>query len=213
MWQGELTRIPCVHAVSLLMSLLNVSQPQTAVRLNLGLQAHLVWLRTTDLQRILSHDVDGTNATNGKRMRSFVVPSDLTNPRSTSTKKDRIVIMAAWQGPRVSVALVDFNRLATMHIVPLPYEVEKADLVPGNHVSAFSPGVTLDFLMGFRPWLDLRCAMVARLWLESYGSPRGGVGRHPALERHSARTGPSLLSSQYPEESTVRKQQVLQWAG
>ena len=108
-----------------------------------------MWIRTKDLHDILSEDTPGGNSDPGRAavMRAFNIPDRLVNSLSTSTTKNKIVILAVWQGlgarnapptdapwiSDISLMLVDFNRLAILTIIPLENPIESFDsLRPGN---------------------------------------------------------------------------------
>lgn len=132
---------------------------KTATQINLGLRAHLLWIKTEDLHEILLNNCPGSNPDPvcAAIMRGFKILGCLVNTLSSSTTKNKITILAAWEGvedipqphppPKDKsgmicwfvagklLILIDFNCLATITIIPLETKVTSySTLIPGNEV-------------------------------------------------------------------------------
>ena len=86
--------------------------------INFGLEAHVLILPKTDFFKILEGDGPGPNPdkAKAKRLRSFTIPDYMIEAGSSTKVNRRINILAAVVMETQVIALVDFARLARIHI-------------------------------------------------------------------------------------------------
>lgn len=110
---------------------------QHALLLHFGLEAHLLRLRRPDYDEIVSHDVPGPNpdGPKSKLLRSFVMPDRFITPKSSNNGKERTVnILAAFISDTEALPLVDFARLARIHVISRDDIWTELDLDPSSPV-------------------------------------------------------------------------------
>ncbi|KAI0699597.1 hypothetical protein C8T65DRAFT_742416 [Cerioporus squamosus] len=106
-----------------------------AIHINFGLEGHLAYLTRDQYERVVAQDCPGSNKAKAKadKMRSFVVPSELTDPDARHLKKQQTMEMfASFVGEHDTFVVLDFARLVVVHIMSLDRQWSQDDLEPGS---------------------------------------------------------------------------------
>ena len=110
---------------------------QYLLKAHFGLEGNMFAIRRDHYERIVAHDCPGANRNVSKaaKMRSFIVPEDLTIPYARNNAGSQtLVIMAAVVCEHVAFVFVDFSRMIRFDIIRLNRDWVPSDLVPGSPV-------------------------------------------------------------------------------
>ena len=114
---------------------------QYLLKAHFGLEGNMFCIQRDHYERIIASDCPGANKNTSKatKMRSFVVPDDLTIPYARNKGKSQtLVIMAAIVCNRVAFIFVDFSRMIHFDIFRLDRHWVQDDLVPSSPVRSTS---------------------------------------------------------------------------
>jgi hypothetical protein len=111
------------------------------LRLNLGLEAHIIVMKTKQWRMILNGGtVPGNNVDPKKALllRSFLVPKAFNNEFSRRSDQQRLInVFAAWEFCHKdgdTVLLVDWSRIVKMHLFRFQFSFQEDFLSPGHQV-------------------------------------------------------------------------------
>lgn len=131
-----------------------------AACISLGLEGHIVGMRTADFQDIIAGEVDGPNEDPEKaaKIRTFLLPDRFVT-KGSSTSPRHVKIFAAWISSEWVWALLDFSGLVRIHVKSKSRAWTEADLAVGSPVSCLvvvTPPVS-EYLLGMEePFQDVQ---------------------------------------------------------
>ncbi|PPR02049.1 hypothetical protein CVT26_008727 [Gymnopilus dilepis] len=113
--------------------LLVVAAGTEAACISLGLEGHIVGMRTADFQDIIAGEVDGPNEDPEKaaKIRTFLLPDRFVT-KGSSTSPRHVKIFAAWISSEWVWALLDFSGLVRIHVKSKSRAWTEADLAVGS---------------------------------------------------------------------------------
>ncbi|KAF7967022.1 hypothetical protein HWV62_36223 [Athelia sp. TMB] len=118
---------------------------QHATVISFALEAHIIGMKRSDFDDIISVSVPGSNKKKSHLQHSFVVPSRFHESTSSSATQRTVNIFIAWVSEDWVWALVDFSRLVRFYIISRNIEWTAGDLKPDSLVwpslwTAFASG-------------------------------------------------------------------------
>ncbi|KAK6972010.1 hypothetical protein R3P38DRAFT_2585545, partial [Favolaschia claudopus] len=134
----------------------------------LGLEGSILVMTRSDYEEVTSVCVPGNNPNKSKaaRLRSFLVPERFVEPGARLKDEDfKVNILAAVVMETHAIVVIDYSRIAQIHVVSSARKFEKADLRPGSEVcvSFICASVWMTFSLS-EMWRD-------RLWAKWGGAP------------------------------------------
>ncbi|KAK7013556.1 hypothetical protein R3P38DRAFT_3005255 [Favolaschia claudopus] len=103
----------------------------------LGLEGSILVMTRSDYEEVTSVCVPGNNPNKSKaaRLRSFLVPERFVEPGARLKDEDfKVNILAAVVMETHAIVVIDYSRIAQIHVVSSARKFEKADLRPGSEM-------------------------------------------------------------------------------